>query len=68
MNERLALKRMIAELWAWMHEFTDVRKGKNVVYAVEEVGMAAFSVFFMQNSSFLEHQRVMKREHGARQC
>ena len=64
MNERLALKRMIAELWAWMHEFTDVRKGKNVVYAVEEVGMAAFSVFFMQNPSFLEHQRVMKESTG----
>jgi hypothetical protein len=64
MNERLALKRMIAELRARMREFTDVRKGKNVVYAMKEVGMAAFSVFFMQNPSFLEHQRAMKESRG----
>ena len=64
MNERLALKRMIAELRGRMREFTDVRKGKNVVYGVEGVGMAAFSVFFMQNPSFLEHQRVMKESTG----
>jgi hypothetical protein len=64
MNERLALKRMIAELRTRMREFVDVRKGKNVVYALEEVGMAAFSVFFMQNPSFLEHQRMMKGSTG----
>jgi hypothetical protein len=64
MNERLALKRMIAELRERMGEFPDVRKGKNVVYEVKEAGMAAFSVFFMQNPSFLEHQRKMKEDSG----
>ena len=64
MNERLALKRMIAELRERMRGFPDERKGKNVVYGVGEVGMAAFSVFFMQNPSFLEHQRMMKESTG----
>jgi hypothetical protein len=64
MNERLALKRMISELRERMRGFPDVRKGKNVVYEVGEAGMAAFSVFFMQNPSFLEHQRVMKEKTG----
>ena len=50
MNERLALKRMMAELQERMRGFPDVRKGKNVLYGVEEAGMAAFSVFFMQNA------------------
>ncbi|MBE3118100.1 MAG: ISNCY family transposase, partial [Candidatus Atribacteria bacterium] len=64
MNGRLALKRMISELRERMGGFSDVRKGKNIVYEVGEVGMAAFSVFFMQNPSFLEHQRVMKESTG----
>lgn len=55
---------MIAELRERMRGFPDVRKGKNVVYGVEEAGMAAFSVFFMQNASFLEHQRLMKEKKG----
>jgi len=64
MNERLALKRMMAELQERIRGFPDVRKGKNVLYGVEEAGMAAFSVFFMQNASFLEHQRLMKEKKG----
>jgi len=44
--------------------FSGVRKEKNGVYEVGEVGMAAFSVFFMQDPSFLEHQRVMKESTG----
>ncbi len=48
MNERLALKRMIAELRERIRGFPGERKGKNVVYGVGEAGMAALSVFFMQ--------------------
>jgi hypothetical protein len=64
MNERLALKRMISELRERLRAFPDERKGKNVKYAVGEAGMAAFSVFFMQNPSFLAHQRAMKETKG----
>lgn len=39
-------------------------KGKNGVYAVADAGMATFSVFFMQNVSSLEHQRLMKKNEG----
>jgi hypothetical protein len=63
-KERLALKRLISELRERMRGFPDERKGKNVKYAVEEAGMATFSVFFMLNPSFLAHQRAMKETKG----
>ena len=31
----------------------DKRRGRNVHYAMADIGMAAFSVFFMQSPSFL---------------
>jgi hypothetical protein len=44
--------------------FPDKRKGKNVKYALGEVGMAVFLVFIKRNPSFLKHQRVMKVSTG----
>src|ERR1700688_141123 len=35
----------------------DKRRGRNVHYAIADIGMAAFSVFFMQSPSFLARQR-----------
>ena len=64
MNERLALSRMLSELRNGMGRFPDGRTGKNIVYPMAAVGMAAFSVFFMQNPSFLAYQQAMKESKG----
>jgi len=44
---------------------TDVRKpGNNLKYTVADGILAAFAVFFMQSSSFLEHQRLLESKKG----
>lgn len=43
----------------------DERKpGNNTKYQVEDAVMAAFSIFFTQSTSFLDHQRLMKSNKG----
>jgi hypothetical protein len=39
--------------------FSDSRTGKNSNYEMTDAGLSAFSVFFMQSSSFLDFQRTM---------
>lgn len=40
------------------------KPGNNTKYKVEDAVMGAFSVFFTQSASFLEHQRLMKSSKG----
>ncbi len=47
-----------------LNELPDNRKGDNKKYAVKDAVMAAFSVFFTQSPSFLEHQSLMKQKKG----
>ncbi|MBN3924520.1 MAG: ISNCY family transposase, partial [Nostoc sp. NMS4] len=48
-----------------LHDLPDERKpGNNTRYQVEDAVMAAFSVFFTQSPSFLDHQRLMKSNKG----
>ncbi|MBG1257767.1 ISNCY family transposase, partial [Nostoc sp. BAE] len=48
-----------------LYELPDERKpGNNTKYQVEDAVMAAFSVFFTQSPSFLDHQRLMKSNKG----
>ena len=42
----------------------DKRRGKNRHYTMADIGMAAFSVFFMQSPSFLAHQRRLAQGQG----
>ena len=42
----------------------DKRRGTNCRYVMADIGMAAFSVFFMQSPSFLAHQRHLADGHG----
>ena len=44
--------------------FIDPRTGKNSHYTMVDAGLSAFSVFFMQSPSFLEHQRTLEQAHG----
>jgi hypothetical protein len=42
----------------------DKRRGSNGRYPMADIGMAAFSVFFMQSPSFLAHQRALSEGRG----
>jgi hypothetical protein len=44
--------------------FPDKRSGGDVTYSMSDIGMAAFSLFFMQSESFLSHQRQLEEGHG----
>lgn len=45
-------------------ELPDRRAGSNTRYTMADIGLAAFSVFFMQSPSFLAHQRTLEEGRG----
>jgi len=42
----------------------DDRSGDNTRYTMEDIGLSAFSVFFMQCPSFLSAQKTMEQAKG----
>ena len=42
----------------------DKRRGSNTQYAMTDIAMAAFAVFFTQSASFLKFQRALQRNHA----
>ena len=48
--------------------FPDMRTGSNLSYTMADIGMAAFSVFFMQSPSFLSHQRALEKRRARSNC
>ena len=48
--------------------FPDKRRGTNTSYRIADFGMAAFSAFFMQSPSFLDHQRRLESGHARSNC
>jgi hypothetical protein len=61
---------LISALRATCAGLLDRRRGKNFQYSMGDIGMAAFSVFFMQCPSFLAHQRQLAdgAGHGRSNC
>ncbi len=59
-----ALETLLGSLRGCLAGFPDKRRGLNVSYPMGDIGMAAFSVFFMQSPSFLAHQRRFEAGHG----
>ena len=47
--------------------FADVRRG-DVDYTMADIGLSAFSLFFMQSESFLAQQRRLEQGHGSSNC
>jgi hypothetical protein len=58
---------MLACLRSVCGGFSDSRSG-NVTYPMADIGMAAFSLFFMQSDSFLSFQRRLEQGHGDSNC
>jgi hypothetical protein len=59
---------LLASLRRCLDGFPDKRRGLNTTYRMGDIGMAAFSVFFMQSPSFLAHQRRLEHGHGRSNC
>ena len=56
--------KLIEFLFLQLNNLPDKRKGSNTTYEIRETVIAAFSVFFTQCPSFLEHQNLMKKKRG----
>ena len=48
--------------------FPDKRKGEGGVYTMADIGLSAFSLFFMQSESFLSYQRSLYEGHKTSNC
>lgn len=55
---------LIQFLFLQLNDVPDSRTGLNTTYEIPELVIAAFSVFFTQCPSFLEHQKLMKKRRG----
>jgi hypothetical protein len=62
------LDRLLTSLRRCCLSLPDRRSGTNTQYAMADFGLAAFSVFFMQSPSFLEHQRHLATGQGRSNC
>jgi hypothetical protein len=62
------LESLLGSLRGCLDRFPDKRRGGNTTYGMGDIGMAAFSVFFMQSPSFLAHQRQFEDGHGRSNC
>lgn len=59
---------LLRELGAVCAELADKRKGSGGRYTMADIGLSAFSLFFMQSPSFLAHQRALEDGHGRSNC
>jgi len=64
------LESLIAELKDVCAGLPDQRKGprRDGEYSMADIGLSAFSVFFMGSPSFLGHQRALAAGHGRSNC
>ncbi len=62
------LETMLGSLRRCLDGFPDKRRGLNTRYSLGDIGMSAFSVFFMQSPSFLAHQRRFEEGYGRSNC
>jgi hypothetical protein len=61
----LSPKALLDHLHSSISQLTDSRRKSNATkYTMRDAILGAFSMFFMQNESFLEHQRQMTSLHG----
>ncbi len=62
--EPQVFERCISQIEQRFAQLPDKRVGSNRFIQMKDIGLSAFSVFFTQCSSFLEHQRAMKTKEG----
>ena len=62
------LESLLGHLRQCCERLPDKRRGINTTYPSADIGMAAFSIFFMQSPSFLAYQRQLSEGHGLSNC
>ena len=64
------LESLLAELKTVCASLPGRRKGpfRDGQYTMADIGLSAFSVFFMGSPSFLGHQRALEEGHGRSNC
>lgn len=62
------LENLLAELKGVCAGLEDKRRGADCTYTMADIGMAAFSLFFMQSPSFLAHQEALAAGRGRSNC
>jgi hypothetical protein len=63
----LVLDRLLAGLKDVCASFPDKRKAGGV-YSMADIGLSAFSLFFMQSASFLSYQRSLEEGRKTSNC
>src|SRR5271155_4534131 len=63
----VVLDHLICDLKNACSAFPDKRKGEGG-YAMEDIGLSAFSLFFMQSESFLSYQRSLEEGRKTSNC
>ena len=61
------LDRLLRDLHDACSAFPDKRKGEGA-YTMADIGLSAFSLFFMQSESFLSHQRSLEEGQKTSNC
>lgn len=65
MSNHFPLQQMIIQIKSHWDNAPDPRKpNNNMRYRISDAIMSAFSVFFLQSSSFLAHQRILQENKG----
>lgn len=64
------LETLIGELSVVCAGLPDRRKnpGRDGIYSMSDIGLSAFSLFFMGSASFLDYQRRLEEGHGRSNC
>src|SRR3954467_12104462 len=62
------LERLIGWLGGSCHSLPDLRQGGDTRYTMADIGLSAFSLFFLQSPSFLAHQRRVGAGQGRSNC
>src|ERR1017187_7700163 len=64
----LILHELLDGLRAACGAFPDKRKGDDATYTMTDIGLSAFSLFFMQSESFLSYQRLLEEGRKTSNC
>ena len=62
------LPALLSELHSACAGFPDKRQGGDVTNTMSDIGLSAFSLFFMQSESFLSHQRSLAEGEQSSNC
>jgi len=64
MTTAVKFQEMLTILCRSLAAIPEHRTGRNTQYEIEDAGLGAFSVFYLQSPSFLAYQQQMKKQQG----